>query len=105
YDLLISGFCLDAVSSDKGVWRRCMRNVLSMLQEGGLLILHSLYRCKAYKVGQRLFPGADVSEDDLVDSLLANGFARASIDVQVISCPDNAPYGYAGILVASGRKV
>src|SRR5262249_24254780 len=40
YDLLISGFCLDAVSSDKEVWRRCMRNVLSMLHEGGLLILH-----------------------------------------------------------------
>jgi hypothetical protein len=81
-----------------------MRNVLSTLHEGGLLILHSLYRCKAYKVGERMFPGADVSEDDLVESLLANGFARSSIDVRVIPCPENAQYGYAGILVASGRK-
>jgi len=67
YDLLISGFCLDAVSSDKAVWRRCMRNVLSMLHEGGLLILHALYRCKAYKVGERMFPGADLSEEDLIE--------------------------------------
>jgi hypothetical protein len=104
YDLLVSGFCLDAVSSDKRVWQRCMRNVLSTLHEGGLLILHSLYRCKAYKVGNRMFPGADVSEDDLVQSLLANGFARSSIDVHVIPCPDNAQYGYAGILMASARK-
>jgi hypothetical protein len=104
YDLLVSGFCLDAVSSDKGVWHRCMANVLSTLHECGLLILHSLYRCKAYKVGDRMFPGADLSEDDLVESLLANGFSRPSIDVHVIRCPDNAQYGYAGILVASARK-
>jgi len=104
YDLLVSGFCLDAVSSDRRVWQRCMRNVLSMLHAGGLLILHSLHRCKAYKVGNRMFPGANVSEDDLVGSLLDNGFSRDSIDVQVIPCPDNAVYGYAGILVASARK-
>ncbi|HEY6484054.1 MAG TPA: guanitoxin biosynthesis pre-guanitoxin forming N-methyltransferase GntF [Steroidobacteraceae bacterium] len=104
YDLLVSGFCLDAVSSDKRIWQRCMRNVLSTLHEGGLLILHSLYRCKAYKVAEQMFPGADVSEDDLVESLLHNGFSRSSIDVHVIACPDNARYGYAGILVASARK-
>jgi NNMT/PNMT/TEMT family len=104
YDLLVTGFCLDAVSSDKRVWHRCMCNVLSTLHEGGLLILHSLYRCKAYKVGERMFPGADVSEDDLVESLVCNGFRRSSIDVHVIPCPDNAQYGYAGILVASARK-
>jgi hypothetical protein len=104
YDLLVSGFCLDAVSSDKRVWKRCMRNVLSTLHQGGLLILHSLYRCQAYKVADHMFPGADVSKDDLVESLLHNGFARSSIDVQVIPCPDNARYGYSGILVASARK-
>jgi hypothetical protein len=78
--------------------------VLSTLHQGGLLILHALYRCKAYKVGDRMFPGADLSEDDLVGSLLANGFDRSSMDVHVIPCPDNAEYGYAGILVASARK-
>jgi hypothetical protein len=104
YDLLVSGFCLDAVASDKSVWRHCMSNVLSTLHEGGLLILHALYRCKAYKVGERMFPGANLSEDDLFDSLLANGFDPPSIDVHVIPCPDNAQYGYAGILIASARK-
>jgi hypothetical protein len=104
YDLLVSGFCLDAVSSDKRVWRRCMANVLSTLHEGGLLILHSLYRCKAYKVGERMFPGADLSADDLVDALLANGFSRPGIDIHIVPCPDNVQYGYAGILIASARK-
>jgi hypothetical protein len=104
YDLMISGFCLDAISSDKEIWRGCMHNVLSMLCEGGLLILHSLYRCKAYKVGERMFPGADLSEDDLVAALCDSGFARPSIDIHVIPCPENGLYGYSGILVASARK-
>lgn len=104
YDLLVSGFCLDAVSSDKAVWQRCMRNVLSTLSEGGMLILHALHRCKAYKVGNQMFPGADLSKDDLVQSLLANGFEASSIDVQVVPCPDNTGYGYSGILMASARK-
>jgi len=104
YDLLVSGFCLDAVSSEKAVWHRCMSNVLSTLHEGGLLILHALYRCRAYKVGERMFPGADLSEDDLIEALLANGFTRRSMDVHVIPCPDNIQYGYGGILVASARK-
>lgn len=104
YDLIVSGFCIDAVSSDKRVWKRCMTNLLSTLEEGGLLILHALHRCKAYRVGERLFPGADLSEDDLYESLLDNGFRQSSIDVQVVPCPDNVGYGYSGILVASGRK-
>jgi hypothetical protein len=104
YDLLVSGFCVDAVSSDKAVWHRCMRNVLSTLQEGGLMVMHALHRCKAYKVGDRMFPGADISADDMFKSLLDNGFNRSSIDVQVVPCPENAVYGYSGILMASGRK-
>ncbi len=104
YDLIISGFCIDAVSSDRRVWQRCMRNLLSMLRPGGTLILHALHQCKSYKCGDRMFPGANVSVDDMRDVLIANRCTRASIDVQVIPCPDNRVYGYAGILTASARK-
>jgi hypothetical protein len=51
-----------------------------------VVLLHSLYRCKAYKVGERMLPGADLSEDDLVAALCDTGFARSSVDVQVIPC-------------------
>ncbi|MFT3906392.1 MAG: guanitoxin biosynthesis pre-guanitoxin forming N-methyltransferase GntF [Steroidobacteraceae bacterium] len=104
YDSIISGFCLDAVSNSKRVWRECMRNVMSMLAPGGLLIIHALHGCKAYKVGERMFPGADLSLDDMVESLSENGCARADCDVQLVHCPDNAVYGYSGILMAAARK-
>lgn len=104
YDLIVSGFCLDAVSCEKRTWRRCMRNVLSTLRPGGLLILHALHRCKAYRVAERMFPAADLSADDLFESMLDNGLVRSTIDVQTVPCEANAIYGYSGILMASGRK-
>lgn len=105
YDLIVSGFCLDAVSSDRGVWRACMQNVLSMLAPGGTAVIHALHDCTAYKVGERMFPGAGVTVDAMAESLLESGMARASIDVQVIPCPANSVYGYSGILTASARKL
>lgn len=104
YDLLISGFCLDAISADKRVWHQCMGNVLAMLRSGGLLLLHSLHRCRAYRVGDRLFPCADLTADDLFTSLLAHGIQRSSIEIEYAACPENAFYGYTGILIARARK-
>jgi cyclopropane fatty-acyl-phospholipid synthase-like methyltransferase len=104
YDLVMTGFCIDAISSDRAVWRRCMRNVTSMLQPGGTFIIHALHQCKAYKCGDRMFPGSNLTIDDMRDAMLENGFTSSSIDAQVIPCRENAMYGYSGILTASGRK-
>ncbi len=104
YDLLVSGFCLDAISSDKRIWRRCMRNVLSMVAPGGTVVVHFLHRCRAYKVGNRMFPGSNLSVDDVTRVFEELGFARNTVDAQVIPCPSNAQYGYAGILTASARR-
>jgi hypothetical protein len=102
--LIITGFCIDAISSDPRVFRRCLRNVSSMLQPGGTLIIHALHQCKAYKCGDRMFPGSNLSIDAMRDAMLETGFSQSSIDAQVIPCPDNRMYGYSGILTASARK-
>jgi hypothetical protein len=104
YDLIITGFCIDAISSDPRVFRRCLRNVTSMLQPGGTFIIHALHQCTAYKCGDRMFPGSNLTIDAMQEAMLENGFTRSSIDAQVISCRDNAVYGYSGILTASARK-
>jgi hypothetical protein len=104
YDLIITGFCIDAISSDRSVWKGCMRNVTSMLAPGGTFIIHALHRCEAYKCGDRMFPGSNLGIDDMRTAMAANGFVDSSIDVQVIPCQENESYGYSGILTASGRK-
>ena len=51
-----------------------------------------------------MFPGSNLTIDDMQTAMMENGFTAASIDAQVIPCRDNAQYGYSGILTASGRK-
>ncbi len=104
YDLLVSGYCLDCISGERGVWRRAMRNVLSLLRPGGALLLDSLWRCSAYQVKDRWFPGANLDVDDLYQCLKDNGFAPSSIDVEAFEYPDQSECGYPGILIVSGRK-
>jgi NNMT/PNMT/TEMT family len=104
YDLIITGFCIDAISSDPRVFRRCLRNVTSMLQPGGTFIIHALHQCQAYKCGDRMFPGSNLTIDDMREAMLENGLSPTSIDAQVIPCRENTMYGYSGILTASGRK-
>jgi hypothetical protein len=81
-----------------------MRNVTSMLQPGGTFIIHALHQCQAYKCGDRMFPGSNLTIDDMQEAMVENGFVPASIDAQVIPCRENSTYGYSGILTASGRK-
>jgi hypothetical protein len=51
-----------------------------------------------------MFPGSNLSADDVVGVLVDLDFAPDSIDVQRIDCPHNAEYGYSGILTASARR-
>jgi hypothetical protein len=104
YDLLVSGYCLDCISSSHDIWRQCMRNVLATLAPGGTLFLNALWRCASYQVRNRWFPCAQVDVDDLYACLIDNGFDRRTLDIEAFAYPDQQAHGYPGILVALGRK-
>lgn len=104
YDLLVTGYCLDCISSSRAVWRQCMRNVLSTLAPGGELFLNALWRSSAYQVQEHWFPCSAVDVDDLHACLIENGFERRTLDIQAFAYPDQQAHGYPGILIALGRK-
>jgi hypothetical protein len=104
YDLLVTGYCLDCISSSREIWRQCMRNVLSTLAPGGTLFLNALWRCSAYQVQKHWFPCAEVDVDDLYACLIDNGFERRTLDIEAFAYPDQQAHGYPGIVVALGRK-
>jgi SAM-dependent methyltransferase len=103
YDLLLSSFCLDCLSPSKAVWRRCMRNVFGLLRPGGSFVLLALRDCERYRVGDRWFPGANLSRSDLELALLACGAEPAALEVEECDLPSHADQGYRGLIMARGR--
>ena len=104
YDALFTFYCADSATGDKAEWRWYMRNILSLLIPGGTLIMAALRNCRAYKVGENWFPGADIDEADLRSALDAAGFIRDQTHIVARDVPGQSCRGYDGILLASGRK-
>jgi len=105
YDLLITGFCVEAVSESKAVWRSCLANVFGLLKRGGSFVLAAVRRCKGYRVGECWFPAADIDLADLGPALLECGCDPALLRLEERDLPAHDSQGYHGILLASGRKL
>ena len=104
YDLLITGFCVDCISTSKAVWRTCLGNVFTVLQGGGSFVVGALRRCTGYRVGDRWFPACDIDRSDLEAALLRCGADPAFLQIEERDLPAHDDQGYDGILLASGRK-
>jgi hypothetical protein len=104
YDLLITGFCVDCISTSKAVWRTCLVNVFTVLQGGGSFVVGALRRCRGYRVGDRWFPACDIDRADLEAALLRCGSDPAFLHIEERDLPAYHDQGYDGILMASGRK-
>ena len=104
FDLLITGFCVDSLSTSKAVWRKCLWNVFTVLQDGGSFVVAALRHCKSYSVGGRWFPSCDIDRTDFEAALLASGADPAYLKIEERDLPSHDTQGYDGILLASGRK-
>jgi hypothetical protein len=104
YGIVLSCFCADSATDDKATWARYMRHIGSLVAPGGLLLLAALRRCRAYGVGERRFPSADVDECDIAAQLHAGGFAPAGTRIEVVAVPRQRPLGYDGIVLAAARR-
>ena len=104
YDVLFIFYCADSATGDKAEWRRYMRNILGLLNPGGMLIMAALRNCRGYKVGDNWFPGADIDETDLRTALDCSGFCPDHTLIETRNVPGQSHRGYNGILLASGRK-
>jgi NNMT/PNMT/TEMT family len=104
YDLLITGFCVDCISTSKVIWRKCMENVFTVLQGGGSFVVAALRRCKGYRVGERWFPACDIDRTDFERALFRSGADPTFLRIEERDLPSHDAQGYYGILLAAGRK-
>ena len=104
YDIVLSCFCADSATGNKATWARYLRRIGELVAPGGRLLLASLRRCRAYRVGERSFPSADVDETDIASRLREIGFDGPSLRIEVEGVPLQHRLGYNGIVLASATR-
>ncbi len=102
YSLVTTHYCAEGATNDKETWRRYMRNIASLVRPGGTLILSACGAADFYCVGNRRFPCAGVTAQDVISSLSTNGFHN--LDLRVRSVPDHSTQGYSSVIFACATK-
>ena len=102
YPLVATHCCAEGITTNKEDWRVYMRNILSLVQPGGVLIETAVEAASYYHVGARRFPCAGVTRYDLLEALEENGFT--DIDLRVRQTPDNSEQGFSSIILARAIK-
>jgi hypothetical protein len=102
YPLVTTHYCAEGATSEKETWRDYMRNIAGMVAPGGALIVSACGAAEYYLVGERRFPCAGVTAQDLLACLSGLGFG--DIDLRVREVPDHSEQGYGSVLFACAIK-
>jgi hypothetical protein len=104
YDVVVTNFCAESATSDRGIWRAFMHNITSLVKPGGKLILSALKGATCYSVGSKTFPAVDISEEDLAEVLTESGFPEKHLAIR--STPADRPSRlYEGVIMAVATKM
>jgi len=103
FAVVLSPYCAESATSDRGTWTAFCRNIASLVRPGGLFLTSALRGCHRYRSGQRYFPATPIDEADLRHVLLQD-FRPDSIRVESRELEHHADQGFSGILLARAVK-
>jgi hypothetical protein len=79
YEAVVSSFCLEGVAQDLAEWKKLMTNLSSTIKPGGLLIFATQIEADSYRIGDGYGTVVNLSEQDIVETLLDCNFESSSI--------------------------
>jgi hypothetical protein len=104
YPLVASFYAADSIAATKADWQLYMRNLASLVEPGGILIISALRHAEYYQVGDYFFPSANLNEADVYQTLRDLGFDTGDEDVIVAPVEEWDDEGFDSIIVARGRR-
>ncbi len=104
YDFVLSCYCADSATILNDVWNLFMKNTISLLTPGGFFVTSALRNCTYYKVGNKLFPCANINEKDFQKIFKEPDFDITRVVIKVENVPEHKNVGYESIVLASGFK-
>ncbi len=99
YGTVISAYCADSATGDRGTWETYMERIVGLVRPGGTLITAALRRSRGYHVGGKTFPSANVDEHDL-GAVLEPHFGCENLTTKVCELAGTGSKGYSSIVLA-----
>jgi NNMT/PNMT/TEMT family len=100
--VVTSFFCADSATASRSTFRMMLRNLGSLIEDGGLLLAAFLGGCDRYKVGARWLPSPNLREDDI-----SRGLTEAGLNIKELrrfETPQLAVDGFDHIYVAAAIR-
>lgn len=103
YGTVISAYCADSATGDRGTWETYMKRIAGLVRPGGTLMTAALRRSRGYLVGGKTFPSPNVDENDM-RAVLEPCFGRANLTVEACELAGQGSHGYASIVLARAQR-
>jgi NNMT/PNMT/TEMT family len=103
FDVVTSFYCADSATPSVEEFHCMIANMATLIAPGGSFIGSFLGGCRAYSVGTRWLPSANLDADDIASAL-----GRSGMTVNELTCfetPDLADHGFDHIFVTAASKV
>ncbi|MBE9200611.1 MULTISPECIES: guanitoxin biosynthesis pre-guanitoxin forming N-methyltransferase GntF [unclassified Nodularia (in: cyanobacteria)] len=89
YEAVISCFCLEGVAENLAEWKQLMANLSSIIKPGGLLIFATQLEADSYRIGDDYRRVLNLTEQDIVQTLLNCNFELGSIKTKPVKGDPN----------------
>jgi len=105
YGTVISAYCADSATDDRGIWATYMTRIAGLVRPGGTLMTSALRRSRGYLVGGKTFPSPSVDETDM-RAVLEPCFGHENLAIEACELAEHGWHGYGSIVLARahGRR-
>jgi NNMT/PNMT/TEMT family len=103
FDVVTSFYCADSATRSVEEFHSMIANLTTLIAPGGSFLGSFLGGCRAYSVGTRWLPSANLDADDITSAL-----RRSGLIVNELTCfqtPDLEGHGFDHIYVTAASKV
>jgi phenylethanolamine N-methyltransferase len=97
YDLVVSCFCVEAVSPNRRDWETFLGHLSSLVPTGGTIAMAAVQRCNGYQA-------ARVDESDFARVLSRLGFSEAKMIIRSVPIAEWVDEGFDSICLIAATK-
>jgi hypothetical protein len=103
FDVVTSFYCADSATPSVEAFHSMIANMATLIAPGGSFIGSFLGGCRAYRVGTRWLPSANLDGDDITSALGRSGMTVN--ELTYFETPDLKDHGFDHIYVTAASKV